>query len=1302
MLKREINIIKQKSGMTLVEVLTAMTILTLVIFCFSPLFLSYYNSIVIAGNEMKDVYEDSGYLQKVISSRKENIDEYAKHYSGNFNHVMTVKSPTSGTEVSINASGKFLGGAIDEESTLRPFETGYVTAVSNYESNRILCFPTTITDDFKEKFITVVYDGGRFDSGNFSSDGPYKLYVTQNGTRKRLTSGQEYTIARYEGQDDMLLITLRGGSDICFENSPLVFDYNNGEAVKEIEIDAPTAIMVGEKAKDQNYYYYVTRGHVDKDGKLEIIQKSMTGAPLTSAMNDVSWVSADASDGYKDTDEAGNPTLTAKEKYGYYIMCGDNGQVRRFWRNEKTGNYYWGGDFTYNTTIINDEENSSNSKYITELKKSTDVSYKYAYHSAYNPQGEPLTTGFVLTRWFDTGLGKSKTDVSLVSCNVMSLTALQDFDSVSSLTKMYVSNGKIYYTRTHKKDNRMIASTHDDTSTYKKLETAFSEKKIGGVALQDLSYDNQNSRYFFMGMNQATRWFNYGSDEINKYFDWTGQEKNDNLITLTCAEGIQMTGNLTSSNGYYTTSKDFGDGGKKTGTSSYKSGSHQYPSASYSLYCGYIPATMDAWATNSYNNRKGAILHDNVSYNRNDDEWIDADFIGSNIDSKIVEGTVKYLAKNNSFRYWSKWKGTFGFVPYGAITDDSVGERTIVFRRFRYPVGDWRNDTVLYYPYQNINYGILGKFWDGTGTVPVEYANIANRLDPYGLVISSTEDSNKKKQRYTTAGKVVDITVSYLSNPLAIHRSLNPTDDLSYDYSNDKGNFVFLWSNSRDTATYLDVASTKVPNGDKDIPITLMVGYTMGGLTEVYSSGSVYNNAIMNNGLVLLRAGSVNAGYPTSLGEGFAGIGSDRNTDEEKATDHDGYKLDAESNVFHQFYYLNSRTDDKDGDEKSVKPESGDHIGNLYGSFFWQNNRHIDYVSQNGEAPDDPTANNTGSYNYLRCHPLSNTKVNCVEWGVTWNDNPEAMWGTENGTLISWICEIADENGDGNTVNSGLDPKYFNDRATYAEFQSYRWIMNVSSVSVDKKKFGTELGTGKKFAVKDSSYKDTVGANGVTFNVSSLNETDLKKNYLGFYDKHTRKAGIWTSAGFISILESINDIEYSDDIWVAAGDQSGQNPATFCPSGTTYGEATVKPYIDKDGDGEGGSWINVRMWHDVKGSNVYAEYDKNGKVIASSRNTNYFWSAVQISENPNYNIEQINCINGIWMATGYVDKNDNDEYDDGEKTVICWTRDPSKPCGVPGGWSEDVAVWKYQGGSDPWHEMTAAEIGGINSVAARD
>ena len=51
MIKKWNNYLLNKKGMSLVEVLTAMTILTLVIFCFAPLMLAYMDTINIAGDK---------------------------------------------------------------------------------------------------------------------------------------------------------------------------------------------------------------------------------------------------------------------------------------------------------------------------------------------------------------------------------------------------------------------------------------------------------------------------------------------------------------------------------------------------------------------------------------------------------------------------------------------------------------------------------------------------------------------------------------------------------------------------------------------------------------------------------------------------------------------------------------------------------------------------------------------------------------------------------------------------------------------------------------------------------------------------------------------------------------------------------------------------------------------------------------------------------------------------------------------------------------------------------------------------
>ncbi|MGN1162153.1 MAG: hypothetical protein ACI4SX_07915, partial [Candidatus Fimenecus sp.] len=353
------------------------------------------------------------------------------------------------------------------------------------------------------------------------------------------------------------------------------------------------------------------------------------------------------------------------------------------------------------------------------------------------------------------------------------------------------------------------------------------------------------------------------------------------------------------------------------------------------------------------------------------------------------------------------------------------------------------------------------------------------------------------------------------------------------------------------------------------------------------------------------------------------------------------------------------------------------HIGNLYGANYWQNNRHIDYISMDGGQPDSTDTADSGNVNFLRCHPMSNTKVNCVAWGNTWNNNPEAMWATENGTVLSWWVDL-------NQVKNGADSKYWNDRSVAAELQSYRWIDNVN---------GKTMAVGGYSAGGFGLYKGTVGSavdgsnstKGTVFSPSN-------DSYNEFFDKGSREMGQRSTVGTISVLNSINDVAYDNDFWVAGGDQSGKNPADYSGTGSfESGNAslgtkrTIKAYT---GDGKGGSWIYVRYWVDMAGDGTQ-----------SDSNHYYHWKAVKISNDPWHNVVQVNNINGMWVATGYVDANHNGEQDDGEKTVVSWATDPLAPVGEAGGWSEKTVFYEYNG-SGGYTNVTSS-VGGINSVATR-
>ena len=1279
MIKKFSIYLKNKKGMSLVEVMTALSLLALIIFCFAPLMLSYFQVIQVSGEKLQTTYREAGILQKLIGNKGSSANSgYESNVSAIplvFNVPETLVTKDSVSQV-VSATNVAIGTQSGIANLLDPIKgnfiisnpddvtQGFSTIYTDSINSNIKCFPSTITDDFKTAYITIVADGFTFADDNLAGN-KYQFFVTKaaNGgstaSLYKLTYGQDYKLEKVAGSGDkILLLTLYGGSNISFENSPLVFNYNNGAYTKNIEIDAPTMMMVGEKAADGNYYYYVSRGYVDEDGNLEVIRRKMNsvdpyGNPitLTSGMNDVEWVPAESADSHA-RDSSGN-------SYGYYVMCGDNGQIRRFWRNNNTGNYYWGGDYTYYTNYNFNRFNSP-----------TYIRSEDAAGNAYAGQVYSTNTSFKFISQRDmtnsqAGFNMASKEYTLVAGLINTSTGLIRSLSVVSVTysndaEFYGPDGMIYYYQTKKEP-----SSHPGWGT---MAGMTSNGSWGGTDYQVTEVNEPT--------NIAYSWL---QTNTNSYFDFNGLSGVNTAsypITLTSVDAIMITGsggahkkevNASSEGSYYFTSTGDGDTTAEGATTNLN-----YPQSSYTLYCGYIPAFMDLWADATGNGSYRYTTGFKKAYAQTDDGTF------YNVPSTLNRASNRTTIKESQ-SYYTKWRITMGVTPYFTSgTDFAIQDGgTVAYYKKNSTswIGGWKYpyEYVMYYPVTNLQYAITGKFYD-VETFNERRADV-NALFDSRFVLASPEimiNNYDNTQGNITNNEIVDITISYLSHPFAIAVAANPTDSIVYDYGNVKQNEdgygqVFYWNNRRETITFIDSASTVIPNGDKDIPVSLMVGYLLGGTVEFSKSGSdIYANvgSVMNNGIVFLRAGDYEVGKQNS---------SNGQTYEYYAIDKDGYKLAAESNVFHQFYYLNSRAASGFHGEDFQEPSKGNHIGNLYGADYWQTNRHVQYKSLYGQAPaDEPNGSN--QYEYLRSHPMTNTKVTCVAWGTTWSGNPEAMWGTENGTVLSWWVDLSKASTDSSASN-------WNDRSVDAEIQSYTWIDNCNGVT---------------FATDSKEWKDTIGS--ATFATTSTAGASFypgSANFKYFYDKGSQAKGWVGTIGFVNTLDTINDIAFANDIWVAVGNQSKVDPADYCASGAmtvgNYSAGTQKTLQAFTDNGRGGSWVNVRYWADVAGTGVQ-----------SDDNATYHWKAVKISNHDNYNIVQINYVNGKWIATGYVDANQNGEYDDKEKTVICWAEDPLISCNDTAsaykGWSEATVVWELQNGT--FVDVTA-QTSGINSVAVR-
>lgn len=1342
--------LNNKKGMSLVEVLTAMTILTLVIFCFAPLFLTYLQSITIVGDRIDKINQHSATMQTVIG-----LNEGAGSYTTEVGNIPLALQADSGTSISRKGRGEATLGksfsatlgkldASNDEASLDGFKGNllysdlnvnensikdtFITVDGNSQSSGLSYYPTSLTDDFHEATITLISDGGlsfgtSLDGSDFDSS-KIKVSVSNVGDLKE---NEDYEIKWVD--KSIILITFYGGGDVCFENSPLLIKYGGYDCV--VEIDAPMMIMVGEKALDDNYYYYVSRAELDDNGNLLVHRRVMestdesgdkkAGAEggdiiLNSAMNDVEWVSAEDADALT-WDKNGNGKKDAGEEgYGYYVMCGDNGQIRRFWKNSTTGNYYWGGDYTYYSDIELDRTGTNTMSYGLDgdddkngMTYSTSVSYKYYAHRD-QKSGDDADGYNLATR--DDGKGK------LQSFNTFSVTALEDGKNYyfygsdgKLLTFNQNEDGNVKYEQKLETDNGK--GLNNFSAVYSAFKDATSKDFTYGFSTENGYNDNNtvNQLHKMAVVNfESYAWLKLDKDSYKNNFltdvDSSIPEYSA-PITLTSVGAIVLTN---SGGAGYADSPNKKDQNYEVeyGGATFNSYLEKYPTNTYTLYAGYIPAVMDIWSSvsNTGNGLEGVIDTKNLAKTIYYDKDINSNL--ERLDKKIRDYSIQGIPH---------WKATIGITPYLTTSTSSnvTGEPNGFTNATSLKIdntaqyiwhsskgtkdcdsGKHNNLQAVYWPYTNINYALTGKFYD-------------SKVDKSEVLFKDTEilpwrnySLNDGKQQYMTAGQVVDITVSYLSHPFATHVAMNPTDLIVFDQANQKqSNRVFYWNNRRETVTVLDVASTKVANGEYDIPVSLAVGYVMGGMAEVdKSDNEIYPNTVMNNGIVLLRAGVAEIGKQDSpnstTGEYYAtdtkavvknavsaALG-DGYTYSAKANA--GFKLNAESNYFHQFYYLHSSAPESDGNEpfRDFTGSVNYHIGNMYGAKYWQNNRHIDYVSMYGSVPYnlDPNA----KYDYLRCHPMSNTKVTCVAWGTAWDGNPEAMWGTENGTVLSWKADLRGAE----TIKDGDNPSNYSERQVAAEIQSYKWIDNVNK---------------KDYNAHTTSFANTVGSADPSGKTTVGTEFSVKNiAYKTFFDKgsqiesaKTRNMS-YSNVGFINTLENINDIEYYDDIWIAVGDQSDKDPDDYCATGSlaqsdvslkANGHRTIiKAYSNLDS----GSWVNVRYWVDLV---------EDGENSQASDNSTYHWRAVKISDNPNCNIVQINNVNGMWIATGYIDGSNggtkNDEYDEGEEACIFWTYDPLAPYGDTNGWSDAVLLYD---GKDPVAGNLSA-MGGINSCATR-
>lgn len=1250
------SVLSQNRGMTLVEMLVAMAVLMVAIVTFLPLAQSSFQNIYVAGQKIKAGYDSVSVIEKLLGNDGANGD-----YETRTADVPLEFHAASDSVKSLKANTKSLQ-SIDGASLISTPETpqkGYSTFICDSVTAQMLSFPTHIADDFKKKTITLYGVGF-----HFASDTPLVLeYTKEDGSTAVVPSGGQYYKFEVEPKNSAIAyLILNGDNDIIsFTHSPLYINYGNFRL--ELEIDAPTVIMVGEAASDGEYYYYVSSGEpIDENGKVDeengevcIIRKKMANKDpkgklgkitLSSAMNDVEWVGpGEGDDGFGGTN-----------KEGYYHMCGDNGQIRRFWKNPSTGNYGWGGDYT--TKYIRDQG---------QLKILDSHSYDTTVYAAFNyqkPTSENPRAGEAdKMAWNNPMLNRPNAGIPLMPYpshkptifnrlfvqNAFSVNVLEDHDvDVTVADNMfYIDQRPVKESAKH--PNWALAPQQLVDNWYTNNFTPEGSNNAGYMAQftckKDLKANPPTVNGIPFKPRKAVQKLSArGMEPYEEYNDL--DTHHNNQITLTAVDSVKMSRNF---------------------------GNQDYPTNSYTLYCGYIPAVMEIWAT---------------------------------------DGGVR----NNS-PFTSEWRATLGlafkdsdkspkYYQYlGRVFDTLDGKsRVIVLNGHIWNYGKLKENNFAISGVcgpDNYDFDNSGKKGSKSRCAAL-WASIDKAVDKTKGGAYSDKDwadfpmpmNANQYQEQMQIQNETDITVSYLSHPNALSgkpMEHNDNDQSPSRKSVDSG--VFEWSFDQ-SVTIIDADTINYPdeNGN-DRYFSIAVGYYVGGLAYENQTANdgvkeISVPTVMNNGIVFLRSGGKDA-------EGL--------TDK-------GVNLTIESNVFNQFF----SSKDYYSQPNSAHLANENTMHQAVSAGYWRDVYHPMFYSVRG-GKYDPTDEHD-KFNYMMSHIMQDKQLNCVCWGEQWNGAPEAMWGASDGTMMDWEYDVNGKNT--NRVD--------------AEFQSYKRLKysneyqntygNTTFEHCYKDVFGTpkvrpytmplkfsdlcrwperdttswkEIGSDwrdnnpvftNSFLDKRSWLLETQGADGVkNMNQSQYNFEKVQKY------------------GFVSPLDTIEDLEYANDTWVGVGVQGlsnpieekvGKNLVKFCAKDAVVSNGTPK-----------GSWVCVRTWLDQKDGADRGPVEGNDK---------YIWRAVQISKKENCNIQQISYTNGMWYAMGYIDVNNDGHYDyqNGEHAVMFYARDPSKACGGTnndgswdGGWKLCEAkgagyTQAYQ--NDGNGNFVLLDIDGINSVASRN
>lgn len=367
-----------KLGMTYVELICALSLLTLIVIMFTPMLLSSYETLYKAGERVEDVYDSKKEIESGLADRLSEV-------------TITISNVGFSTDLSDNAAGLFQTMNVKLKKVVSTMERGLETAFGTTRASVDIISPRIVYDDQNNHDVIIQTKGIEYSKvyfGTYSSDQAvldlndseikhcydetteeygtgailveiivpdkkgslYKdeeaVYLKANVAtiKSSATSTTSITEMQISNEDNNGIISFNvsggiGDSELDFTQSPVrinVYYVNTRDKVRTVSdyltIQPPTILLAGES--NSNVDYYTSAGVTEKDGLYSLVVNPRKMRVDNSGLftdedrpgekgariQTVTWV---------DQDE--NSKLRP-----YYVMAGTDSSVYRMYNFSKT------------------------------------------------------------------------------------------------------------------------------------------------------------------------------------------------------------------------------------------------------------------------------------------------------------------------------------------------------------------------------------------------------------------------------------------------------------------------------------------------------------------------------------------------------------------------------------------------------------------------------------------------------------------------------------------------------------------------------------------------------------------------------------------------------------------------------------------------------------------------------------------------------------------------------------------------------------------------------------------------------